>query len=267
METSFIQLPIKRLSQGQLNLLESCPPQFQRIYLEQLATPISPEQQEKLTWGSQFHHLMQQRELGLSIDLLLNADEELALAIKALKQKAPELWSSSPDINLKEAEHCRTLEFKGYLLTVVYDLLILNSQQAIIIDWKTYLQPTDKYKLEKNWQTRLYLYVLAETSKYLPKQISLTYWFVKLPHEPQNLTFSYNQTKHKKTERDLAKLLSNLDQWLESYYNTGEPFPHQENCETHCEYYKYLSSLPEISAPKNSQEWLINLDEIEEIPF
>jgi hypothetical protein len=269
METLLPQLPIKRLSQAQLNLLETCPPQFQRIYLEQLATPISPEQQEKLVWGSQFHHLIQQQELGLPIDSLLAADEQFQLAITALKQKAPELWSSEPDISLREAEHCRTLEFNGYLLTVVYDLLILKSKpkQAMIIDWKTYLQPTNKNKLEKNWQTRLYLYVLAETSDYLPQQISLTYWFVKLPHEPQNLIFNYHKNKHEKTKQDLTKLLNNLDQWLEKYYNKNEPFNHIDNCESHCEYYKYLSSLQKTSATAITQDWLINIDEIEEIPL
>ena len=40
-----------RLSQGQLNLLERCPRQFQHTYLEQLGSPINPEQQERQTWG------------------------------------------------------------------------------------------------------------------------------------------------------------------------------------------------------------------------
>jgi hypothetical protein len=48
-------------------------------------------------------------------------------------------------------------------------------------------------KLAKNWQTRLYLYVLAETSAYPPDSLSMTYWFVQLPRSPEQITFNYNQ--------------------------------------------------------------------------
>ena len=76
--------PLIHISQSQLTLLETCPPQFQRLYLEQLGLPTNPEQQERIVWGSQFHQLMQQRDLGLPIDLLLDADEELKHSITAL---------------------------------------------------------------------------------------------------------------------------------------------------------------------------------------
>jgi ATP-dependent exoDNAse (exonuclease V) beta subunit len=59
------------------------------------------------------------------------------------------------------------------LLTVIYDLLIEAEDNAQILDWKTYPQPKEQNRLAKDWQTRLYLYVLAETSDYLPEQISM----------------------------------------------------------------------------------------------
>ena len=177
---------LTRLSQGQLNLLETCPPKFQEVYLDQLSSPISPQQQEKLTWGSRFHLLMQQRELGLPIESLLSEDEQLQHSITSLVNAAPEILQ--PDVQgRRDAEHCRTLQFQDYLLTVIYDLLITDDEGAQILDWKTYLQPENQTKLAKNWQTRLYLYVMAETSEYLPEQISMTYWFVKLPSQPQSL--------------------------------------------------------------------------------
>jgi hypothetical protein len=75
----------------------------------------------------------------------------------------------------------------NYLLTVIYDLILLESDRAVIFDWKTYLKPIDADKLAKNWQTRLYLYVLAETSAYPPDSLSMTYWFVQLPRSPNKL--------------------------------------------------------------------------------
>ncbi|ACK71700.1 conserved hypothetical protein [Gloeothece citriformis PCC 7424] len=262
-EINPIKTPLIRLSQGQLNLLETCPPQFQRVYLEQLAPPVSPEQYQKLSWGSQFHQLMQQGELGLPIDSLLAEDEELHHAINALKATAPELWQPQEN-TWREAEHTRQITFGGYVLTGVYDLLILEKSEAKIIDWKTYLQPEDSTKLALNWQTRLYLYLLAETTDYPLETLSMTYWFVKLPTQPKCLTFSYNQTQHEKTRQDLTKLLSQLDQWLEDYINDGVDFPHLCDCQTRCPYYA-ISEVNFHLKNLQKQDRLKSIDEIEEI--
>jgi PD-(D/E)XK nuclease superfamily len=228
-----------RLSQGQLNLLETCPPQFQHVYLEQLRSPISPEQQEKFAWGSRLHLLMQQIELGLPIESLLEIDKELGRSIVALTKAVPEVLQTDSQI-WRDAEHYRTLSFENYLLIAIYDLLITEPTKAKIIDWKTYLQPENKSKLAKNWQTRLYLYLLAETSDYAPENISMTYWFVKLPSEPKSVTFTYSSSQHKKTKRDLSNLLQKLDNWLESYAQEGLSFPHLSNCQETCPFYQSL---------------------------
>ena len=233
-----------RLSQGHLNLLATCPPRFQQIYIEQLHSPLSLEQKEKQTWGTRFHLLMQQRELGLPLESLLAEEPELNNSLAALINAAPEVLLST-NSNQREAEHSRTLSFNNYLLTVIYDLLLANRETAQILDWKTYLKPQNKRKLANNWQTRLYLYVLAETSPYLPEQISFTYWFVKLPHQPKSLTFTYSSQQHQQTKQDLADLLSQLDSWLDSYQNYGIAFPHRANCQTNCPYYQLFPSSEE----------------------
>lgn len=256
-----------RLSQAQLNLLETCPPQFQRIYLEQLSSPLNTIQQEKLAWGSQFHLLMQQKQLGLHIESLLEEDEQLQRAIASLIDATPEIWQSQPNI-WREAEHCRTLDLQGYLLTAIYDLLVTNETKATIIDWKTYLQPENKTKIAKNWQTRLYLYILAETSNYLPEEISMTYWFVKLPTQPQSLTFAYNSIQHEKNRQDLSHLLNQLDRWLEDYSNNETSFPHRSHCQTNCPYYQSLltSGFLSLDEHKETQkDWMTLIDEIEEV--
>ena len=252
-----------RLSQGHLNLLASCPPKFQQIYLERLNSPLSPEQQEKQTWGTRFHLLMQQRELGLPLESLLAEEPELHHSLTALIKAAPEILKPGDRYN-REAEHCRTLSFNNYLLTVIYDLLIAKEDKAEIFDWKTYLQPQNKTKLANNWQTRLYLYVLTETSPYLPEQISLTYWFVKLPHQPKSLTFTYNSQKHQQTKQDLTELLHQLDRWLHDYQNQGISFPHRANCETNCPYHQFFLSNKES---KNQVQVPKPVPEIEEIPI
>ncbi len=255
-----------RLSQGQLNLLQTCPPQFQRIYLDSLANPTSLEQLEKQNWGSQFHLLMQQRELGLPLDSLLREDSQLNRAIDALLDATPEIWQQDNNIQ-REAEHCRTLNFENKIFTVIYDLLVIEDNKARIIDWKTYLEPENQAKLQSNWQTRLYLFVMAETSSYLPEQIEMTYWFVKLPKKPKSVTFKYDRDRHERTRKDLIDLISQLDLYLQEYLDNNLPFPHLPNCQENCPYYKsiFAADLNQINPEVKDFELQKAIAEIEEI--
>ena len=264
-----------RLSQGQLNVLERCPRQFQHTYLDQLGTPASPEQQERQTWGSRFHLLMQQRELGLPIESLVQEDAQLQRWMTAFTSAAPEILK--PDLNsqtFRESEHCRTLKVQDYLLTVVYDLLIADERLAQILDWKTYPKPQNRRWLEQNWQTLLYPYVLTETSDYLPEQISMTYWFVQSADEPQNLKFAYNTTQHQQTGQKLNRLLSNLTHWLQRYQE-GEPFPQVAEGSDRCDSCQFAvrcqrdaydkDSVLSESGEATTTEGLLNLATIQEV--
>ena len=247
-----------RLSQSHLNLLSICPPKFQQVYLDVGSLPAP--KQENMQWGSRFHLLMQQRELTLPIESLLATDSELDSSLKALIQAAPEL-EQNPDI-WREAEHCRTLSFGNFLFTVIYDLLIAKSQSATILDWKTYRQPPRAKNLANNWQTRLYLYVLAETSEYTAEQIQMTYWFVK-SGAPRSQTFNYTQQQHQQTEQELTVLLAELETWLQNYQQSQIDFPHRSHCQQKCPYRQFLAEENESAV--RYQEWIESIDEIEEI--
>ncbi|NDJ22815.1 PD-(D/E)XK nuclease family protein [Nostoc sp. B(2019)] len=230
-----------RLSQGQLNLLEACPRKFQHTYLEQLSSPLDPEHEERQTLGSRFHLLMQQREMGLPIDSFLQVDTQLQKWMSAFGNAAPEvLTPATNNQTFRESEHYRTLQVQDYLLTVIYDLLIADNQQAQILDWKTYPKPPSKSKLAQNWQTRLYMYVLAETSEYLPEKISMTYWFVQSEGKPQNIKFNYNAVQHGNTAKKLNQLLSKLTNWLKSYQN-NEQFPQVMEDSKTCDYCQFAT--------------------------
>ena len=160
------------------------------------------------------------------------------------------------------------MNFQGYLLTAVYDLLITTSTQAQILDWKTYLQPENKAKLAKDWQTRLYLYILVETSLYSPEQISMTYWFVR--KEAQSLTFKYDSKQHEQTKQDLTRLLTQLDKYLTAYLTDNIPFTHRDNCQECCPYYQSLSTVYKSSELIFNQEhknWRKAIASIEELPL
>lgn len=210
-----------QLSQAHLTLLTTCPRKFQHVYLDQLGLPSLPEEQERQTLGTRFHQLMQQRELGLPIKELLQADTHLQRWFSTFRDAPPPMLPG-----LRQSEHRRTLSWQNYLLTGIYDLLILG-QQAQILDWKTYSRPQNPQWLQQSWQTRLYLYLLGETSEYRPEQISMTYWFAESQgkeSEPPSLTFTYSAAHHLQTQKQLTQLLGNLTGWLESYTQNGS-FP------------------------------------------
>ncbi|ERN41471.1 hypothetical protein KR51_00020480 [Rubidibacter lacunae KORDI 51-2] len=220
------EVVLPRLSQGHLNLLAACPRKFQHAYLDRLQAPANLVQSDRLAWGKRFHLLMQQRELGLPIASVLPEDDEFGAAIAALTESASELLSTQSG-TWRAAEHLRTLEFAGYLLTVVFDLLLASRERARILDWKTYLQPPSsrRQQLVESWQTRLYLFVLAETCEYAPEQIEFVYWFVKPPATPQQFAIAYNREQHATTQRELTELLTNLTQWQQAYDSHGTLFP------------------------------------------
>ncbi len=261
------QLQLLRISQGQLNLLEHCPRQFQHTYLEQLHSPANPEHEERQTLGSRFHLLMQQREMGLPIHSFLQADTQLQNWMTAFANAAPEILNPGTDKqSFRESEHYRTLQVQDYLLTVVYDLLIADNQQAQILDWKTYPKPENKRKLEQNWQTKLYMYVLAETSEYLPENISMTYWFVQSEGKPQNIKFSYNAAQHKRTAKKLNQLLSQLTNWL-TFYQDQVQFPQLPEGSKACDYCQFATRCErqQVMVEEMERNSLPSFDNIAEV--
>jgi PD-(D/E)XK nuclease superfamily len=228
-----------RLSQAQLTLLETCPRKFQHLYIEQLGSPLDAEQQLRLSLGQRFHLVMQQAEMGLPVAPLVQADANLAHWFTAFMSAAPQIWGDAPAI-VRQAEQVRTLAWAGHLLTVVYDLVILTVDRAQILDWKTYPQPPRPQTLQRSWQTRLYPFVLAETSDYAPEQITMIYWFFQAAGDqaaiptPQSLKFSYDRTQHQVTDHDLTRLLTQLTSWLSAYEANGTAFPQVPVEAGHC---------------------------------
>lgn len=239
------------LTQGHLTLFETCPRKYQLVYFDSLSGPSSYDQHAKTQWGSQFHLLMQQQALNLPVARLAEANTEMSASLKALEQAAPDVFahlpvsqlsdsvdsgdSDDPDRAFSQSEHRRTLALDDYLLTVIYDLLVISNQGAEgqtktgqIYDWKTHQKPPPKRWLKSDWQTRLYLYVLCETTELTPQQISMTYWFVRLNShsddaasnkasdekltKPSAYLFAYSAQEHRQTHEDLQALTARLNQ-------------------------------------------------------
>jgi len=217
------------LSQNHLNLLETCPPQFQKSYVQQLKSPLNLAQEETTQWGQLFHLFIQQYNLGLPIENILIEHEEFKNSVNSLITATKDILTS-PDILHKKIEYQLNYNFNNYCFTAVYDLIMFYPSKVSIFDWKTYSAPKDKNKLINDWQTRLYLYILAEKLNYKPHQISFTYWFIKLPNKIETFTIKYNEKKHEKTKQDLIKILEKLEKLTDEYINNNIDFSHHNNC-------------------------------------
>ncbi|MEI6427446.1 MAG: PD-(D/E)XK nuclease family protein [Pseudanabaena sp. ELA607] len=194
------------LSQQHLNQWDECPLKFRYSFFDQVRLPFPPEQQDKLTLGSQFHLLLQQQELGLDITDLAASHPKLIAWYQQFQQRPPQI--------ILGERHCETrrtfaLEVNQHYhyFTVVYDLLVLGTDQAQILDWKTHEKLIPKTKLQSSWQTRLYFYGLVATSHYEPEAISMTYWFAG---QGKSTILNYSRAQHEKTYRDLQQKLAKM---------------------------------------------------------
>lgn len=223
------------LTQGHLRLLEICPRRYQYTYLEHHTAPMDPDTAERQRWGTEFHRVMQQRDLGLPVEDLLREDAALDAAVNSLLAAAPELFLPQVE-GFRQSEHRRTLAFNGYTLTAIYDLLLMGPTSGQIVDWKTYQNPPQLTQLTEDWQTRLYLYLLVETSHLAPEQVTMTYWFVApptaqaTPKPPSSITIAYSAAQHRRTEADLRRLTDTLTVLLVTEDDLPKVDPHRGFC-------------------------------------
>jgi CRISPR/Cas system-associated exonuclease Cas4 (RecB family) len=228
-------LAIPAVSQGVLQTLATCPRQFQYQYLWQYPQVDEPAFTERQRWGQQFHRLMQQLALGLPVEILAGADPELYTCLEQLLADQPWLGLPPPSGEQRQVETRLSLYIEDLLLTGVYDLLVRSPAQAVIHDWKTGVHQSSRRSLQQRWQTRLYLYLLAETCGLPPDALSMTYWFVR--QSPiQSVTIPYSRRVHQATAQDLRALLNQLRDLIAQPDALMPPLAAESPACRHCAY-------------------------------
>jgi PD-(D/E)XK nuclease superfamily len=221
-------LAIDTISQGHLNVWTTCRRKFQHYFLDELSLPTASDVQAKLDLGTKFHLLIQQKELGLDVADVAASEANLEKWLLAFETNPPTTISGD-----RLSEHRRICELRvhnrDYVLNAIYDLLIMGNggthpvreafpqeignlasietPAAQIVDWKTHQHPLSFAELLTNWQTRLYLYILAKTTDFAPEQLSIIYWFA---NTASAVTINYDRAQYQKTEQDLAEILSQI---------------------------------------------------------
>ncbi len=207
-----------KLSRAQLQAFLECKRRFELRTLTHLPWPPAPlvePQATAVSRGQQFHRLLERHFLGMQIDSQSIDDPDLRRWWFAFRES---------DLRLPDGrflpEHRLTIPAGNHFLTGRFDLLILGEEAglpcACIYDWKT-SRPRQPADLRADWQTRLYLAMLAESGEALlgsgrslhPNQITLIYWYVDEPDQPREL--SYNQAQHAQNWSQILALLAEID--------------------------------------------------------
>lgn len=210
-----------RLSQTRLASFLNCQRQFQLRYLDQVAWPDYPLPDElaaAVQDGHQFHQLIEQHLHGFPVEIKNPTLRQWWTRFKKNRPPLPhgkQLIETTLTIPIQAASATR----RTYLLNGRFDLLILGEKDsqsfAHLFDWKTG-KPQDEATLRRDWQTRLYLAMLAEGASALesglllkPDHIQMTYWYVQAPDQPR--TLFYSDSQHAQNWADLQAIIAQLD--------------------------------------------------------
>ena len=201
------------LSRYKLDTFLICQRRFHLRFRQHLPWPNRPladRWAEVREQGELFHRLVERHFLGLPI------------VAEAIPDVAVRRWWSlfQNHVTLPEGtaypERSLTVPIDGHVHNGRFDLLILSPDTAHIFDCKTG-KPRSEAELRHDWQTRLYLAMLAEGSAALgqtvhPDQIALTYWYVNDPAAPR--TIRYNQACHTQNWADIQAVVSQMNRAL-----------------------------------------------------
>ena len=213
--------PSLLLSQGKLATFLTCPRRFCLRSLRHLPwpdTPLGDDSEESLVRGQQFHLMMERHFLGLTASPTDVPDGRIQQWWRAFQNHPPAV---PPGKRLPE--HRLTVPVGGHLLLGRFDLLVVGEANgrpfAHLYDWKTG-RPRSTSDLRQDWQTRLYLGLLAEGGSALwadgrspaPEAITLTYWYANETDAPR--TIAYSAAWHAQNWADIQAIVAQIDNSL-----------------------------------------------------
>jgi hypothetical protein len=252
------------LSRAKLAAFLACQRRFQLRYMDALAWPLAPlddQGEAARSRGERFHQLLHRHFLGLPITDEMLEGQTIARWWQMFKQHGPAV----PEGNSRVfPEMSLTVPIGRHLITGRFDLLILGDGAAKIYDWKTDTRPRSRAELENDLQTLLYLALAVEGSKALdqavdPEQLSLTYWYVNDPAAA--VTIPYSEARHRE---NWSRLLALVEE-IETQLATETILPLTDNLGTcqHCAYQIYCGRQSDVMF---LEEWELEEEAVELAP-
>jgi CRISPR/Cas system-associated exonuclease Cas4 (RecB family) len=187
---------------------------FEYIYVDGLSgkTPL-PELRKKIQNGVDFHILAERYFNGMD-DYFYVEDPKLLEWMARFEEKYPKTLNCRSEYEMKQNKD-------GISLMAKYDLLVVEDNKIKIIDFKTNEKEYDKDKIEKNIQTKVYMFLLGENLKKFFKKmeledISMEYFQLNFPKN--KIVIKYNEKKHKKNKEYLKNIIKKIEENKKSFY-------------------------------------------------
>jgi CRISPR/Cas system-associated exonuclease Cas4 (RecB family) len=259
------------LTQGALRDFVACPRRFQLRYLLQMPWPGAPLAEKtavSLARGRRFHALLEQYFLGIPVSEDALDDVVLRTWWAAFKRSKPDL----PD-GRRWQEHQLTIPAGGHFLTGRFDLLIVSESgedvSAHLYDWKT-SRPRTAAQLRLDWQTRLYLAMLAESGTALTASkrplaadaLAMTYWYTDDPAAPR--TIHYTTAMHREIWAEILSIIARISSHLRDNswpltpdLNQCRSCPYQVYCGRQAAGYEAVTDDDEFHAGQTVNERLV----------
>lgn len=274
--------PDFQFNQGNLQDFVDCRRRFWLRYIKKLAWPAIPsepvlENERQIQLGALFHRLAHQYWLGVPASRLQ------AMADEA---QTGEWWQNFTMGTKLKDQPGTTLHPEFYLSTKIedarlvgkFDLLAMQPNgQSTIFDWKTSPKRPPSSWLNQRVQTRLYPYLLVQAGGYLsqdgsllPEKVSMVYWFVAFPDQPECIL--YNQAQFQADGSYLCGLMGTIGAIDdEDFYQTSD----EKKC-AFCVYRSLcdrgikagqLADLEDTDQVGDDFGFSIDFDQISEISF
>lgn len=270
-------------SQGSLQDFVDCRCRFQLRHLKRLHWPALETEpalaaERFLQQGALFHHMVEQRLLGVPDECLsrMVAGDDLLRWWGNYLEFLKDLTGNQNLSGLYYPEVSLSAGLGGYRLEAKYDLLsILPEDGALIYDWKTSRRKPDRRWLAKRLQTRLYPYLLVRAGAVLnagrrlvPERIEMIYWFADHPDQPER--FAYSDQAFQEDETYLNELIETILRLDEAEFPLTGDMRRSAYCvyRSLCERGVHAGNLDDIEADPGSGLPLdLDFEQIVEIVF
>lgn len=275
-------------SQSNLQDFVDCRRRFYWHHIKKLKWPALQsepitEHETEMERGSAFHRLAHQYFLGVDANTLSTVEKDGLL--HAWWENFLRFVNASPDLTNPDTklypEFLVATRIRQFRIVAKFDLLAITPDQGVFaFDWKTNHKKPRRLWLQNRMQTRIYLFVLNNTSpRFLNvsienhhKPVRLIYWFPNYPDHPE--IFSYNDRELSRNENILLDAMDLIERLAltEGY----EHFPLTDEIKF-CAFCNYRSLCnrgvragvqTEFSEDNDfSQDILLDFDQIQEIEF
>jgi len=187
-------------SQNSLEIFSKCRMKFKKRYIDGLLwNSRESTENNHAEKGRMFHLLAYRYFMGLDdsfVDEKSDYDD-----IKVWQDRLKSFITINrknayyPEFELKFSEGEIRLQAK-------YDLIMIDADnRAVIYDWKVLEKPIKQKNVEKAFQTRVYMYLLAKVGDIIngksikPEDITMIYWQANHPSNPVKIEYSEEMFK------------------------------------------------------------------------